>query len=62
VVEALRQEMVAAAEALDFEKAAALRDRIRELTDTELLLRDPRGREQGPQKRPRKRKKSRRKR
>ena len=41
VVAALREEMHAAAEALEFEQAAALRDRIRELTDTELLLRDP---------------------
>jgi excinuclease ABC subunit B len=42
LVEDLRAEMLRAAEELDFERAAELRDRIRRLTQTELLLRDPR--------------------
>ena len=37
LVETLRKEMFDAAEQLDFERAAALRDRIAELTDSELL-------------------------
>ena len=41
LVESLRGEMLRAAEALDFERAAELRDRIRSLTQTELLLKDP---------------------
>ena len=36
VVEGLRKEMYEAAESLDFEKAAQLRDQIRGLTDAEL--------------------------
>jgi excinuclease ABC subunit B len=47
LVEELRREMYAAAEELDFERAAKLRDRIRELTSAELLLRDPGARRQG---------------
>jgi len=38
LVEQLRQQMLAAAEQLDFERAAALRDRISELTHTELVF------------------------
>ena len=38
LVEQLRREMLAAAEALDFERAASLRDRIAALTETELLF------------------------
>jgi excinuclease ABC subunit B len=41
VVEALRREMTEAARQLDYERAATLRDRIRELTTVEMLLRDP---------------------
>jgi excinuclease ABC subunit B len=41
VVEALRREMLEAASQLEFERAAALRDRLRELTASELLLKDP---------------------
>jgi excinuclease UvrABC nuclease subunit len=33
--------MLEAASQLDFERAAALRDRLRELTASELLLKDP---------------------
>ncbi len=56
VVEGLRKEMYEAAEGLDFEKAAQLRDQIRGLTDAELALKDPR-----PRKARRKAKRSRRK-
>jgi excinuclease ABC subunit B len=42
VAEALRKEMLEAAAHLEFERAAELRDRLRELTAAELLLRDPR--------------------
>jgi excinuclease ABC subunit B len=42
VAEALRREMLEAAARLEFERAAELRDRLRELTAAELLLRDPR--------------------
>jgi excinuclease ABC subunit B len=38
LVEQLRQQMFAAAEELDFERAAQLRDRIKALTDAELLF------------------------
>jgi len=38
LVEQLRREMLAAAEDLDFERAASLRDRIAALTETELLF------------------------
>ena len=41
VVEALRKEMLEAAQKLDFERAAQLRDRIGELTTIELLVKDP---------------------
>ena len=41
VLAALHQEMLEAAERLEFEKAAQLRDRIRELSGRELALRDP---------------------
>jgi hypothetical protein len=41
VVAALRREMLEAASQLEFERAAALRDRLRELTTSELLLKDP---------------------
>jgi excinuclease ABC subunit B len=41
LLEALRREMSAAAEKLDFERAASLRDQIRELSRRELALRDP---------------------
>ena len=53
LVEELRTEMLRAAEALDFERAAELRDRIRNLTQSELLLRDPKPRAapQAPRKR-----------
>ena len=47
LAEALRGEMLRAAEELDFERAATLRDRIRALTQSELLLKDP-----GPRPRP----------
>ena len=57
VVEGLRKEMYEAAESLDFEKAAQLRDQIRGLTDAELALKDPR-----PRKPRRKAKRARRKR
>jgi excinuclease ABC subunit B len=36
-VESLKKEMLAAAENLDFERAAELRDQIKKLTDFELL-------------------------
>ena len=39
LVKKLRKEMLAAAKELDFERAAALRDRIKKLEDTELKLR-----------------------
>ena len=39
LVKKLRKEMLAAAKALDFEKAAGLRDRVRKLEDQELKLR-----------------------
>ncbi len=41
MVEELRKEMYEAAADLKFEKAARLRDRIRELTEAELLFKDP---------------------
>ena len=44
VVEGLRKEMYEAAENLQFEKAAELRDQIRGLTEAELALKDPRPR------------------
>ncbi|MBK6846272.1 MAG: excinuclease ABC subunit UvrB [Proteobacteria bacterium] len=44
----LRREMAAAARALEFEQAAALRDRIHTLTNRELLLRDPSSKTAGP--------------
>ena len=55
VVEALRKEMYEASEALEYEKAANLRDRIRELTEAELTLRDPvaRGKKPRPARRQR---------
>ncbi len=55
-VEELRKEMYEAAAALDFEKAAQLRDRVRELTEAELLFKDPgpaRRRAQRSRRRPR---------
>ena len=39
LVKKLRKEMLDAAKELNFEKAAALRDRIRKLEDMELALR-----------------------
>ncbi|MGE3551115.1 MAG: UvrB/UvrC motif-containing protein, partial [Geobacter sp.] len=39
LVKKLRKEMLAAAKQLDFEKAAELRDRIKQLEDAELKLR-----------------------
>jgi excinuclease ABC subunit B len=39
LVKKLRKEMLAAAKELDFERAAALRDRVKKLEDTELKLR-----------------------
>ncbi len=44
VVEGLRKQMYEAAENLQFEKAAQLRDQIRGLTEAELALKDPRPR------------------
>ena len=44
VVEGLRKEMYEAAENLQFERAAELRDQIRGLTEAELALKDPRPR------------------
>jgi excinuclease ABC subunit B len=41
IIEALREEMAEAAKELSFERAAELRDQIRDLTQAELLLRDP---------------------
>jgi excinuclease ABC subunit B len=41
LIEALRREMAEAAERLEFERAASLRDQIRELSARELALRDP---------------------
>ncbi|MEK6606890.1 MAG: excinuclease ABC subunit UvrB [Myxococcota bacterium] len=41
LVETLRKEMLAAAEDLDFERAAKLRDRIKALAERDLRLRDP---------------------
>jgi len=38
-VKRLRKEMLAAAKELEFEKAAALRDRVRKLEEMELALR-----------------------
>jgi len=48
LVERLRREMFGAAEELEFEKAARLRDQIQQLTRLELLLKDPtpRGRQE----------------
>ncbi len=43
VIAALRAEMQQAAERLDFERAAELRDRVRALTESELLLGEPSG-------------------
>jgi excinuclease ABC subunit B len=40
VIRQLKKEMKQAAEQLEFEKAAELRDRIRELEQRELTLRD----------------------
>jgi len=40
-IEDLRAQMLAAAERMEFEKAAALRDRIRALEQRDLLLREP---------------------
>jgi hypothetical protein len=40
--------MAGAARALEFEQAAALRDRIHTLTNRELLLRDPSSKTAGP--------------
>ncbi len=55
VVESLRKEMYEAAKNMEFEHAAQLRDRIKELTSLELLLKDPqvRAKKSGP--RPRRR-------
>jgi excinuclease ABC subunit B len=41
LIRKLKKDMKEAAEQLDFEKAAALRDRIRELEKSELALREP---------------------
>jgi excinuclease ABC subunit B len=43
VVQALREEMLGAAKNLEFERAATLRDQIRELTEAELLFGGPGG-------------------
>jgi excinuclease ABC subunit B len=43
LIRQLKKEMKGAAEQLDFEKAAALRDRVRELEKSELTLREPAG-------------------
>jgi len=46
-VEKLKREMQAAAERLDFERAAELRDRIQELEKRELIEREPRSKDEG---------------
>jgi excinuclease ABC subunit B len=46
-VEKLKREMQAAAERLDFERAAELRDRIRDLEKRELVEREPRIKDEG---------------
>ena len=59
VVEGLRKEMYEAAENLQFERAAQLRDQIRGLTEAELAFKDPRS---SGKPRPKKRRKVRRRR
>jgi excinuclease ABC subunit B len=48
MVRQLKKEMKRAADQLDFEKAAELRDRIRELEQSELALREPAPYSSGP--------------